>query len=47
MLEIWFNPEGFELGGQTFGPLALLFSPLALLLGPLAFLLGPLAFSLY
>ena len=47
MLEIWFNPEGFELGGQTFGPLALLFGLLALLFGPLAFLLSALAFSLY
>jgi len=54
MLELWFNPEGFELGGQTFGPLVLLFRSLAflfrslaLLLGLLAFLLSALAFSLY
>ena len=47
MLELWFNPEGFELGGQTFGPLALLLSPLTFLLGLLAFLLSALAFSLY
>ena len=47
MLELWFNPEGFELCGQTFGPLAFLFRSLALLLGLLAFLLSALAFSLY
>ena len=47
MLELWFNPEGFELGGQAFGPLVFLFRSLALLLGLLAFLLSALAFSLY
>jgi len=47
MLELWFNPERFELGDQTFGPLALLLGSLAFLLGLLAFLLSALAFSLY
>ena len=46
MLNLWFNPEGFELGGQTFGPLTLLLGPPAFLLSPLAFLLGLLAFLL-
>ena len=47
MLELWLNPERFELGCQPFGPLAFLLSPLAFLLSPLVFLLSAQAFSLY
>ena len=47
MLELWFNPERFELGCQPFGPQALLFGLQAFLLSPQAFLLSALAFSLY
>ena len=47
MLDLWFDPERFELGCQPFGPLAFLLGLLAFLLGPLAFLLSAQAFSLY
>jgi hypothetical protein len=45
-LDLWFNPERFELGCETFGPLAFLFGPLAFLFGLLVFLLSPQAFLL-
>ena len=37
MLDLWFDPERFELGCQPFGALAFLLSLLAFLLSALAF----------
>ena len=46
MLDLWFDPERFELGCQSLGALAFLLGALAFLLGLLVLLLSALAFLL-